>query len=246
MLSYGRNDREMTDIESQESIDSLQAKLKALTQYAHIISHDVSGPISNLSILLNFLLEDKISLEEYQSLVKKTLASLELTIDNLNWSVRIERLEDLPIQELNIQETFNVVLDMYNAYIQDLSITITSSFDVQKIKHNKTIIISLFSNLLSNSIKYRNHKAPLLIDVSTFEREGEIILKFQDNGVGVKPEDKELIFQKFGQSAPKRDGSGLGLYLCKTMLPIFGDDIEVGGLPNQGACFTITFQNKSV
>lgn len=236
--------------QSLKDLDShrnrLEARLNVLTHYTHIISHDVKSPIQNLSILLRFLEEEKIKLSEYSSLTKKSLAGLDLTLENLSWSLKQEDMNNLPFEKIEFQELFNSILDQYSAYIQDLNISVTTSFQVKEIRYNRPFLVSIISNLISNAIKYRKHKQQLQIDVETRQEGQDILFSLKDNGIGFDPTEKENIFNKFTQSAPRREGSGLGLYLCKTSMPLLGDDIIADGQPGEGATFTLIFRNKLV
>lgn len=222
----------------------LEARLNVLTHYTHIIAHDVRSPIQNLSILWRFLEEGKIKQSEFNTLTKKSLARLEFTLENLSWLLKQEHMNNLSFEKIEFEELFNSILDLYSAYIQDLNITITASFQVKEIRYNRPFLVSIISNLVNNAIKYRKHKRPLHIQVETHQTDQDILFSVKDNGIGFAPSETEKIFNKFTQSASRQEGSGLGLYICKKSLALLGDDITAEGKPGEGATFTLIFRKK--
>jgi signal transduction histidine kinase len=115
----------------------------------------------------------------------------------------------------------------------------------EKIFTNKTALEQIFINIFSNSIKY-NDKDLTVIDV-TFKTEGEfVVFIIQDNGPGIKEEDRDRIFEIF-QTASKSDkygkkGSGIGLATVKSLVSVLNGNIEVFPALNEGLKTVITLR----
>ncbi|WP_321507395.1 PAS domain S-box protein [uncultured Methanoregula sp.] len=94
------------------------------------------------------------------------------------------------------------------------------------------LIEKVFYNLVENSIRHGG--GVTCITLSGRERNGELIVSYRDNGVGIAPEDKPRLFQKgFGKN------TGLGLFLSREILSITGLSIQESGTPGCGVWFEI-------
>jgi signal transduction histidine kinase len=103
------------------------------------------------------------------------------------------------------------------------------------IEANKTQMVQLLQNLLSNSLKYRKEGVAPVVKISaTMEKEGFIKISLEDNGLGVKDEYADLIFQPFERLSPQIEGTGMGLAICKKVVVSHGGEITVKSLPDGG------------
>jgi signal transduction histidine kinase len=102
------------------------------------------------------------------------------------------------------------------------------------------MLIQLFQNLISNSIKYKGKEHPR-IHVSAERDAGGWLFAVRDNGIGIDPEDTDRVFGMFkrlhGNEIP---GTGIGLALCKKVVERQGGRIWVESEPGQGATFKFT------
>lgn len=96
----------------------------------------------------------------------------------------------------------------------------------------------VLTNLLSNAAKYG---AGQPIDVTVQSEAGSVLLAVTDHGIGVSPELRESIFERFGRAVPQRDypGLGLGLYICRQIVDAHGGCIRVESTPGRGSTFTV-------
>ncbi|HEY7362972.1 MAG TPA: ATP-binding protein [Methylomirabilota bacterium] len=101
-------------------------------------------------------------------------------------------------------------------------------------------------NLLSNAVKFTPDGGQ--IRVSAVLREGFVEVAVSDTGMGIPKEDQGLIFEEFrqarGESAGKREGTGLGLTLTKRLVETHGGRIWVTSEPGRGSAFTFTLPAK--
>jgi hypothetical protein len=103
----------------------------------------------------------------------------------------------------------------------------------------------LFQNLLSNSIKFRSEKTPVInIDIS--ETTDEWIIKFKDNGIGIEKEYFNKIFVIFQRlhTKDKYEGTGIGLAVCKKIVSRHGGNLEVRSELGKGTEFIITISKN--
>jgi signal transduction histidine kinase len=107
-------------------------------------------------------------------------------------------------------------------------------------------LISLFQNLLGNSIKYRGSE-PLRIHVSAVEKNGMYQFSVADNGIGIDPEYHKKIFLAFNRLHGKEiPGTGIGLAICQRIVERYGGRIWVDSDAGKGATFVFTLPKHAV
>ena len=107
--------------------------------------------------------------------------------------------------------------------------------------HPNVHIRQLFQHLLSNSIKYRQEDVPPRITVSAVSRGDMWEFGFSDNGIGVREEDRERIFEVFQRGVSDgRPGTGIGLAVCHKIVELHGGEIWVETQSGPGATFRFT------
>jgi signal transduction histidine kinase len=100
-------------------------------------------------------------------------------------------------------------------------------------------IVRVLTNLLDNACKYSPENAPIVISVSQDDK----VVRFavRDAGPGVRPEDRETVFERFRRLDGKgKPGAGLGLYISRGIVEAHGGRVTVGDSPEGGAEFAFT------
>jgi PAS domain S-box-containing protein len=102
----------------------------------------------------------------------------------------------------------------------------------------------VFTNLISNAVKFGGPAVEIIIRVR--ERDGEVEVSVEDTGPGVPDHDKEAIFQRFERGHVKGRGEGLGLFIARTLVERYDGRIwiedRLGGHPECGAAFRFTLR----
>jgi signal transduction histidine kinase len=97
----------------------------------------------------------------------------------------------------------------------------------------------LVSNLLDNAVKFSPPGAP--VEVGATAVDGRVEVAVTDHGAGIAREHQELIFEQFGRVAgTNRPGSGLGLFISRSIAEAHGGTLEVASAPGEGATFTLS------
>jgi len=107
-----------------------------------------------------------------------------------------------------------------------------------------TNLISVFHNLLSNSLKYRDpNRAPVIQLIASQESVAQWTIRVKDNGIGINPKYHQRIFEPFkrlhGSEIP---GTGIGLALCQRIVETEGGRITVESTPGEGSTFSVTLR----
>ena len=114
--------------------------------------------------------------------------------------------------------------------------------DLESIEYfgNESLLLHVWNNLLSNAIKFDPQGGFIRMKLV---RDGDrIVFTIDDNGPGIREEDKKHIFDRFFQSesSHEQEGNGLGLALVKQILKLSGGEIQAENLPQGGCRFTVT------
>jgi light-regulated signal transduction histidine kinase (bacteriophytochrome) len=109
------------------------------------------------------------------------------------------------------------------------------------VQANDDRLAQVFSNLITNAIKYRGSRKPK-VHVTATDNGTEWIFKVKDNGIGIDMQHADEIFVLFKRlhSSEQYDGSGIGLAVCKTVIERFGGQIWVESEPGKGSTFFFT------
>jgi signal transduction histidine kinase len=97
----------------------------------------------------------------------------------------------------------------------------------------------VITNLIDNAVKYSPAGAG--VDVEAFAENGKITVEVRDRGPGVGPEHQSLIFEKFGRVSGEhaKPGTGLGLFIARSIAQAHGGSLEVHSVPSEGATFAL-------
>ena len=147
-------------------------------------------------------------------------------------------MEPVSLQEL-LNEAISQLMHIENAN----RITFTQELLVDQIQSDGLRLKIIISNLLSNAIKYADlNKQEMLISVKTYLDNGYNKIEVTDNGIGIKEEFKDNIFEMyFGTN--KNKGSGLGLYIVKEAVENIQGNISVFSESTVGSKFVVTIPN---
>src|SRR5581483_12211480 len=99
----------------------------------------------------------------------------------------------------------------------------------------------VLQNLIDNAVKY----SPAGDEVAVRARrtDGRVLIEVSDNGPGIPLDQQRLIFEKFGRAdvpGGSKPGTGLGLFIARSIAEAHGGTIEVRSSPNAGSTFTLT------
>jgi signal transduction histidine kinase len=209
--------------------------MEILTEKLHVVGglirHDVGNKLmvikSNI-YLLKKQIGDNPKLAKYLEDVE---SAINLSDEMFEFSRFYEKIGVEAPLEIDVVECFNQAV----ALLPDLS-TIKIINDCQGLEvMADSLLKQLFYNFLDNSLKHGEKVNQMRLH---YVKDGEgVKLFYEDNGVGVPEANKAKLFDK-GFTTGK--GSGLGLYLIKKMMDVYGWTITEEGEPGKGAKFTIT------
>jgi PAS domain S-box-containing protein len=232
---------------AQKNIE-LEKSNKELESFNYVASHDLQEPLRKIQTFISMIKEWKMEGETADIYINKIYASAErmsqLIQDVLIYS-RISTEEQFTETDLNC--ILSHVITDYELFVADKNATIETS-PLPVIKAIPRQMHQLFSNLLSNSLKYSSESPRITVSGKIIQAENteeymtdyaEIV--FSDNGIGFDPQYSEQIFRLFQRLHSKTEycGTGVGLSICKKIADQHKGMIIAESTPGYGATFTI-------
>jgi signal transduction histidine kinase len=223
---------------AKESLERQNEELRKIDQVKdgllHAVSHELKTPVAKyamqLEILKPIVEKHKLSDAERQALVvmEESLRRQEGVIKNLLDLARLEggrrmyRRESLRLDELvgRVGKDYQDLLVKHGGEIAITMPPITINSDSEMLWH-------LFSNLVSNAIKFRKSEGPLRISVDAETVDGDVKVHVADEGEGFSEEERGQAFERFYQSTASNEGSGVGLTICRMIVDGLGGEISI-------------------
>jgi PAS domain S-box-containing protein len=233
--------------EREQLIRELTQNNKDLKQFSYITSHNLRAPLSNLTGLLNLIEEIPIEDSELKEIINGFSKSTHLLNETINDLVKVIIIKDNPSiqkEEIFIKDVFENVFNQLsflisaNKPILKIDLEVETIFDI-----NKSYLESIFLNLMTNAINYREPSRQLRITIATKVEENNLFMTFKDNGIGIDLEkNNDKIFGLYQRFHNYPESKGLGLYLVKSQVESMGGTISVDSNVGKGTTFTIVFK----
>jgi len=243
-ISKAKKSNEELELLVHERTEKLSQSNLELRQFAKIASHDLQEPLRAVQGFANLLAEGTKG-----QLDKDCTEFLEFILDGTE---RMKHLIQsiLVHSQLNAAASINQATDC-NSVVQEVVNDLRASIDetdtsleidiLPEVAVERSQMVQLFQNLISNAIKYRSASPPL-IDISS-ERSGhQWLFSVRDNSIGIEPQYADRIFDMFARlhSKGKYLGTGIGLAICKRIVTSHGGNIWVESKLGQGCIFMFT------
>jgi PAS domain S-box-containing protein len=227
---------------------NLRKKNDQLEEFTQIVSHNLRSPVGNISALLDHY-EKATSSEERAELIryiKSSSESLLATMQEMNEILKMSQAGPMEVVELHFKQVLEKVITMLNANITSQRAVIETDFQEEKVIFSPLYLESILLNLVSNALKYASSKRQPIIRVSTVAHEETVVLKVEDNGLGID-------LSKFGHQMFKLrktfhqhpDSRGIGLFMVKNQVEVMGGEIYVTSEVEKGSTFTIHFGKQA-
>ncbi len=238
----------ITHIKKEEEtklyLEKLEQKNKELQQFAYVASHDLQEPLRTIISFTDLMLEQysgsiKGNADTYLRYISDASARMSNLIKGLLDYTRIGK--NFEISELdtnlilkNLLNDLNTLIVQRNAKFEIEQLPVISGLDIE--------IISLFTNLITNAIKYKKKGENPLIKIGATEEIDHWKFHVEDNGIGIEKTHLKRIFLIFQRLHNKDEyaGTGIGLAHCQKIVELHGGKIWVESSPGLGSTFYFT------
>jgi PAS domain S-box-containing protein len=233
------------DITKEKEID------KAKTEFVSLASHQLRTPLSTVNWYSEMLLIGDVG--EMTPDQKKYLEEIyngnQRMVDLVNTLLDVSRIElgTLVIESkpTDIVKLTQSVISEQGLQIKEKKIKLTPFFatNIPLIKSDPKLLRMVIQNLLSNAIKYTPEKGRVNISLS-LDNKKNVLLKLRDNGYGIPKNQQDKIFTKLFRAdnviGKDTEGTGLGLYIAKSIVEQAGGKLWFESVENKGTIFYVT------
>ena len=241
----------ITEDQSKE-IDVLHERENYRRDFLGNISHELKTPLFSVQGYLLTLIEGGV---EDESIRDKYLNRINKSVDRLIYLVKdLDMIAELERGRINIEfTTFNLtalvqdVIDLLEIKAEKNNVKLLLNYPIHqpiKVVGDIQKIQQVLINLIVNAINYSNPKTEVTIEFEDFEDKIQVSIK--DQGVGIKQEDIDRIFERFYRVDKSRNrnngGSGLGLAIVKHILEAHKQKIYVSSKVGKGSTFSFYLQ----
>ncbi|OUL33195.1 CHASE3 domain-containing protein [Nostoc sp. 106C] len=234
--------------------EDLKRSNQELEQFAYVASHDLQEPlraVAGYSQLLGQEYQELLdeSAQEYLAYIVDGATRMRQLIQDLLAYSRVgTRGQAFVPTDCNI--VLNQALSNLQVAIAESKAIITRD-SLPTVHADKTQLLQLFQNLIGNAIKFRQRESPQIHigavkGAENLEAKSEWLFCIQDNGIGIKPQYLERIFEVFRRLHTRREfaGTGIGLAICKKIVERHGGRIWAESQLGAGTRFYFTLNEK--
>lgn len=234
-----------------------QARLNEMkSDFINRASHELRTPLTSAILMTELIQEGGTpeELNEYWRTLKSELNRQKILIDRLLIAGRLESgmmkleigsMEIIPVLEESVMAVKPIAMK------GKVSLNLTVQHRAIKVIGDKSGLQQVFTNLINNAVKFSRQGGTVEITVS--ENETEVLIKISDSGVGIPQQAIPHLFERFYRAKnvtiAEIPGSGIGLYIVKSIVEALSGTIHVESAVNQGTTFTVSlkrFESNSV
>jgi len=245
-----QNELEERTIQLEKLNEELKQYGKNKDAFLSNVSHELRTPISTIKGYIEMFLQNTLGpiTEQQKNAIEVMQRNVERLLRMVNEMIEFSRIEikGLQIKKklFSVKELIKENISFNNPKIIAKQINLIEKYDNEDIYiwADKEKISQVLGILLNNAVKFTNTGGRIEISIS-INNEGAFELSVSDTGIGIPPEYKEKIFEKFFQvdSSPTRkyEGTGIGLSIAKGIVETHNGKISVESVLGEGSKFTI-------
>ncbi len=236
--------RVLTVLDENKKSEAIREQMLA------VVSHDIKNPLSIIQLEAQMIIKladchgpesnrEKIKIQA-QRILKTSERMKQLISDILDRHQVQDGLSSLHKKISRLSDLIKDVIDYNGPLIKQKSLSV--DFDCayeEEIAFDSNKMVQVISNLLSNAIKFSPPSGK--IKIKLFQNEENLIFSISDQGPGIKKSELPLVFQKYWNGGVNGcSETGLGLFICKTIIEAHKGQIHVDNIEGEGATFTFS------
>ncbi|MCH8987086.1 PAS domain S-box protein, partial [Patescibacteria group bacterium] len=231
------------DVSKEREID------RAKSEFVSLASHQLRTPLTSINWYMEMLLSGEVGgieekQKEYLEKIYHNSRRMVVLVNALLNASRVE-LGTLAVEPkpINLFEIADSVLDELSPQIKKKELQIEKSYDksLPTVNADPQLTRIVFQNLLSNSVKYTPENGTISLTIE--KKEPNVLIKVSDNGYGIPKAQQSQIFKKLFRAdnikSKDPDGTGLGLYIVKSVVEQSGGKIWFESKENKGTTFYV-------
>ena len=224
------------------------------SQFVSMVAHELKTPVAAVLGFLRIILDKNINTtpEQKYDYLSRSEKRLQALIEMVNDLLDISRMEmktkQREIKDIDIVDVVKSNLDFLELELQKRNIKVIFSAEenLPMVKADAGEINRIFTNIISNAMKYNKDNGSI---TATVKKSGNyIVCSIKDTGIGMRPQDKEKLFQEFyrikNDKTRNIPGTGLGLSIVKRIVESYAGKIEVNSEYGVGSEFIVYLPYK--
>ena len=249
-----RKDDSATAILVIEDVTQQRLADEARQAFVATATHELRTPLTNVRLYVDTLLEDPQqdprARGDAMNVISTEVRRLERMVGDMLSVAQIEAGQiKLHRGEISLQPIFDELGHDFAKQAADKDITL--KFDLPpkwpQVDGDRDKVVMALHNLVGNAVKYTPAGGQVLVRVSADAQ--TLTIDVADNGIGIKPDEQPMVFEKFYRAKDRRiagvAGTGLGLSIAREVVRLHGGDITVQSEIDKGSTFTMTLPAKA-
>ena len=224
-----------------------EAATVAKSQFLAAMSHEIRTPMNGVLGMLDLILASPLPLQQRER-ARIAQVSARSLLDILNDILDFSKVEAgevrIGAESVAVRGVIREVIDLMRAGAEQKGLALT--YEVARtvpewIVSDPVRLRQILTNLISNAVKFTDAG---WVRVSVAYRTETLLVEVEDSGIGIGPEQRERIFDRFVQAdsslARRSGGTGLGLAISKHLVKLMGGEIAVRSIPGSGSTFSFS------
>jgi len=230
------------------------------------MSHELRTPLNSIIGFSDVLLSGETLNDKQQRWVRNIQSSGERLLNLINDILDLAKMEagkmDVRLTEFSIYDICEGMIAMFRPLAEKKNIDLRTQLDpgIPPLRQDQGKIQQILSNLLSNAVKFTPEGGKVVLRTVLVQPAGrsedrnswsgtdpprprQLLLIVSDTGVGITPEEQELVFEKFRQAANpltrEQGGTGLGLSITRELTKLLGGEVSLQSELGRGSTFTV-------
>lgn len=233
-----------------------QKKLSEIkNDFINNMTHEFKTPLATISLAVDALrnekvVQDRSKSEYFTGIIKEENKRMNKQVETILQASLLDRQEQqLNLRPLHAHVTIQEAMENFHLQLEGKGgrseLQLNAKNDL--IQADEVHFMNIITNLIDNAVKYS--KENLFIRISTQSTPKSLLIKIEDNGIGMSKETQRRIFEKFYRAHTGNlhnvKGFGLGLSYVKTIVDAHDGKIKVDSTVGKGTCFTLEFPLKN-
>lgn len=228
----------------EDTNNTLAKAVQELDRFVYSASHDLGAPLKSILGLVNLakMENENENLGLYLNYIEESILKQEDVITSLIQYSKNSRIE-IDKEPIDLYDFIGQIVDELKYMPGFGEVTLNNNLPKGTIVESDSLRLKMIlSNLISNSVKYRNNGVEECFVQLDFESQDHYwFLSIEDNGQGISEEYHDKIFNMFYRANKGSEGSGLGLFIVQEAVQVLGGTITLSSSENKGSKFKLRF-----
>lgn len=217
------------------------------------MTHEFKTPIATISLAVDALKNEKVmnnreKLTYFSGIIKEENQRMNKQVEAILKASQFEKQEaEIDFKPISVHEVIENVIDNFQLQLHEKNGESILHLEADKdiIRGDEVHFTNLVNNLIDNAVKYSKDNVPIELKISTANAGDRIVIRFEDNGIGMNRETQKRIFEKFYRAHTGNlhnvKGFGLGLNYVKSVADSHNGSVKVESILGRGSVFTVEF-----